>query len=659
MFRPARMLQLNVLVLDKDVDQATTAMIKSGLVHLVSVAGVQHWADEAQLQAVPKDVSPALSEISDMARSIAEKLSVSPQIFSEGAAFQQFDPTQAKTKLQEILKDVNPAFGERYTAWQKLASLRQARQHATVDIRTRFGLDVRSPYTMLDIAIGFVPESNVDFLKRLLSPVPNVVLTFPEGKGKVSVMAIVLKRDSQALKQACEKVQFEQAPPPEKKSPDTQDIVDRLDDRIAQAQKELDQAQSALDQCRDTHLPALRMILSQVSLQQLARSAKENFGKTARTYLISGWTPRRTRDQVIQALKSACRNRCLIEETTAEEILAEGDESVEVPIVLQNPRVIQPFEMLVSGYGAPAYNSVDPTVVVAPIFLLMYGAMFGDVGQGVVLAALGALLWRSKKLTHSIRKIGQLLIWCGAAAVLFGCFYGSVFGFRNVLPYRGFEPLDNVSVFLTVALFFGMAMITLGLLLNVFYAISRRQWASGLLEWKGLMGLAFYWLGIALMVQVRAGRSPSRTLIVMLLAMPVLSALLMALTERRAPGQLRRVDGAFPSRALRSLGHIVGECFDTILQFIANTVSFLRLAAFAIAHAALFNALFSLAEMLRGAGPTLPILVHVVGNAGMIALEGLVVSVQALRLTYYEFFGKFFRVGRTRFSPVKLPSTVS
>jgi V/A-type H+-transporting ATPase subunit I len=250
-------------------------------------------------------------------------------------------------------------------------------------------------------------------------------------------------------------------------------------------------------------------------------------------------------------------------------------------------------------------------------------------------------------------------MWCGASAVLFGFLYGSVFGFKDILPYKGFEPVENVNALLTIALFFGMTMITLGLVCNAITSIARKQWAAGLLQWRGLMGVSFYWVGVALITRVLSGKSDNGALLTVLIVIPFMAAVVSGLLRRESHTHRRRSVWDVARQVLGSLGHMLGECFETVLQFFTNTISFLRVAAFAMAHAALFIAVFSLADVLRGGGLALPVLIHILGNAGMIALEGLIVCVQALRLEYYEFFGKFFRVGKTIFTPVRLQSTPS
>ena len=662
MLRPARMIHLNVLVLDSDVDRATSQMIKSGLVHLVSVTDLEPWADETGLKAVEEEDTPLLTQVQTIAQSVAEKLRVGPETVSEALAFQPFDPQEAAKKLEEISKEVSSVVAARDSAARELATLQEARSQATRDLRERFGIDVPSRYTLLEVALGRLPERNLHLLDRLLADVPNVVLRFPEQKGTVAVMAIVLKRDRAVLQRATEEVGLEPIPTKEGKRPLPDEAMEHLDDRIAEAQQQLQAAQGQVDQCREAHLAVLQTILSQITLRKLTTFARSRFRKTARTYLISGWTPRQSRKKVVEGLRGACGNRCLIEEQTAEELLSERGQDVDVPIAFENPKVLQPFEMLVSSYGPPAYNSVEPTLVVAPTFLLMYGAMFGDVGQGAVMAILGALVGRWKRVSHGVRRIGKLFTWCGFSAILFGILYGSVFGpsafFQKLLPYPPFEPIARVNTVLMIALAFGMGMITLGLVFNAISAIRRREWATALFDWKGFMGLAFYWLGVALAVQILTGQGANRTLLGVLIVMPLLAGLLKAPMEKLIHPRGHVPEGGIVLQSLRSLGHMVGASFESVLMFFTNTLSFLRVAAFAIAHAGLFIAVFSLADALRGGGPALPIAIHVLGNAGMIALEGLVVCVQALRLEYYEFFGKFFRVGGTQFTPMKLHGTL-
>ncbi len=649
------MVHLNVLVLDRDVDRATTELIKTGLVHIISVTDLEPWAEEDGLQAAPDNASQPLTEVEGLIRSLLEKLGMGKDIVNDTAAFEPFDPAEAKKKLEEINAEVSEVVAARDAARQKLASLRETRTQLPRDVWAQLGVDLRSRYTLLEIVIGRLREKNLDTLKRLLSEIPNVVLTFPEGKETVAVMIIVLKKNRDALAKVMEEVGLERAEVAERKEPLSEEMMAQLDERIKEAEEEIKKAESEVEKCRNAHVAALREISSQLGLQKVKRQAKSRFRRTARTYLISGWTPHSSREKVAEHLKKACEERCLVEEQSAEEVLSERAGKVDVPVLFENPRLLKPFEMLVSSYGRPTYNSIDPTLAVAPTFLLMFGIMFGDVGQGAVMAILGALVSRWKRVSEGIRRIGELFVWCGASAALFGFLYGSVFGFTDLLPYRGYEPMENIATFLKFALRFGIGMISLGMGFNVLAATLRKEWVAGFLDWSGLMGLAFYWLLVLTAIQLFAGKSVSGAVVTVLIALPLLAAVLRGPLEKLTRRAARSPEGAAEPTMASSFGHMLETFIESLITLFTNTLSFLRIAAFAIAHAGLFIAVFSLADVLKGVAG-LPIAVHVLGNATMIGLEGLVVCVQALRLEYYEFFGKFFRTGGTEFSPMRLPT---
>jgi V/A-type H+-transporting ATPase subunit I len=649
MLRPARMVHFNVLVFDSEVDRITTEMIRRGLFHLSSIADLEPWAEEEGLQTAPEERAQEVSEIESSARAIAEKLAIRPEIVSEAQAFAPFDPTEAKETVEAMDREVREVVGARAAARENLADLKEAKTQLARDIWAKLGVDVRSRYTLLRLVVGRLPEKNLVPFKRFLSQIPNVVMTFPEERGTIAVMVIVLRRDQDKLRRAMDEVGLEEMRVPEEKPPLSEAMTAHLDERIEEAEEKVRKAEEAVADCRNKYFPTLQAILSKISLQRLKREARSRFRKTARTYLLSGWTPRDRRDEVIKQFREVSGNRCLIEEQSADEVLSQHRGKADVPVLLENPKMLKPFEALVENYGRPTYNSIDPTAVMAPTFLLMFGLMFGDVGQGLVIALLATLVARSKRVSEGIRQIAKLLVWAGGSATLFGFLYGSVFGFTSLLPYRGYEPMQNIGSFLTIALIFGVAMMSLGMAFNIVGAIWRKDWAAGLLDWSGLMGLAFYWALVLAAILFLSGRRVSGMVVGVLIGLPLAATSLKVLVEKRSRGAAER--------ASHGGGGFVGETLESWLAFLTNTLSHVRLAAFALAHAALFEAVFAIAGMLRGV-PGLPVLAHILGNAVIIGLEGLVVSVQTLRLHYYEFFARFFQAGGTEFKPVRLRGAV-
>jgi len=335
--------------------------------------------------------------------------------------------------------------------------------------------------------------------------------------------------------------------------------------------------------------------------------------------------------------------------------------ALSVPILHRNPILLRPFQKLIQLYGTPSYGEVEPTAFFAVSFLLMFGLMFGDVGHGLVLFLAGYCLfrWIPRYLDYGI-----LLMEGGASAAAFGFLYGSFFGIEGALPVLWMDPLTDLPRFLSVAVGLGVTLISIGLVLNVVNMWRAGERSHALFGPRGLFGAFGYWVFAAIGVRAALSgdvRLPAWVLIG-LAAVPILLLALkkpiLRLVETRRPA--RRASAAGGPPVLAALEGSV-ELVDALVTFFANTVSFLRIAAFALVHAGAFLALFALAETLsrvRGGG-FLSVIFLVIGNGVIILLEGLTVSVQVLRLEYYEFFGKFFRGGGQPYRPLMLRASAA
>jgi V/A-type H+-transporting ATPase subunit I len=253
---------------------------------------------------------------------------------------------------------------------------------------------------------------------------------------------------------------------------------------------------------------------------------------------------------------------------------------------------------------------------------------------------------------------GILLIEAGAASTVFGFLYGSLFGIEGALPVLWLEPMHDLPSFMRIAVGLGVVLVSAGLVLNVVNSWRLRERSAALFSMHGLFGAFLYWTTAALLARVAmptsfvAGPWMIAVLAIGAGALLVLRAPLVRAFERRAPG---RPAGPRPPVWLRALEGSV-ELVDTLFGYFANTISFVRIAAFAAVHAGVFIAMFAVSDMLAQTrfGSPLAIAALVAGNAVLILLEGLTVTVQVLRLEYYEFFGKFFRGGGHSYQPLML-----
>jgi V/A-type H+-transporting ATPase subunit I len=276
----------------------------------------------------------------------------------------------------------------------------------------------------------------------------------------------------------------------------------------------------------------------------------------------------------------------------------------------------------------PGASGADPSVLLAFAVPLLFGYMFGDVGQGLVLAAVG---WALRDRVPTLR----LLVPGGIAASLFGFVFGSVFCLETVTHPLWLLPLEAPLPVLVVPLVAGAVLLTIGQLIELLEA----WWQQRLEHWMrdGLPSLLVY-LGALTLLLHPAGW--------LLVAAGALSA-----AAGGAAGVQRA--GPAPGAMLRAALIGLGELVEKTLQVLINTLSFARVGAFALAHAGLASAVVALAEAAgHGIGFAL---ILVLGNLLIVAIEGLIVSIQTTRLVLFEFFTRFFTPEGRPFRPLAPP----
>jgi V/A-type H+-transporting ATPase subunit I len=296
------------------------------------------------------------------------------------------------------------------------------------------------------------------------------------------------------------------------------------------------------------------------------------------------------------------------------------------PVVLRNPRWAQPFELFERLLGIPGSSEADPSVILALIAPLLFGFMFADLGQGAVLLVAGAALkGRYPALA--------LLIPGGLAAMLFGALFGSVFAREDLMAALWLRPLEHPLVPLAASLAFGACVLLLGLALDAI----QHAWAGhARLWWSTRAGLVLCYLGmIACAFDLRA-----------LWVVPLGLAWFWIGSGWVAP-----------AARLQSFLTSIGESIEVLLQLFVNTLSFVRVGAFALAHAGLAAAINALTA---GVGSLWAVvLLLALGNLAVIVIEGLIVGIQTTRLVLFEFFIRFLRGSGRPLRPLPPPLSES
>lgn len=324
---------------------------------------------------------------------------------------------------------------------------------------------------------------------------------------------------------------------------------------------------------------------------------------------------------------------------------------LEVPVKLRNNKFSEPFSMFVDMYGLPAYNDINPTNFVAVTYTLLFGIMFGDLGQGLLVLLLGIFLWKWKKMT-----LGRIMERLGVSSMIFGTLYGSVFGYEELLDpvyeslgitFLPFKAIHSINTVLYAAIGIGIGVIIISVLINIVMGLKEKNYARALFSNNGVAGLVFYCGLLLLLLGSMLGLNVGGAAYVILVI--ILPLVIMFLREPL--GDLCAGKGF---HIHESPGDFIAanffECFEYLLGYATNTISFVRVGGFVLSHAGMMSVVLSLADMSGGAS----LLVMILGNLFVMCLEGFLVGIQVLRLEFYEMFSRYYTGGGKAFSPVSV-----
>ena len=377
-------------------------------------------------------------------------------------------------------------------------------------------------------------------------------------------------------------------------------------------------------------------------VRKYAAATRENRSDKRVFYIICGWLTEKDAAKLSKELEDEPNTFCLSEKDLSKVLSTP-------PVRLKNNVLFRPFEMFVEMYGLPNYREFDPTVLVGITYSILFGFMFGDVGQGLVLLILGSILACTKKL-----RLAGIIARCGFFSTIFGFLFGSVFGFEDIIQPLWLRPakamtalpvIGNLNTVFIVTITLGMAIIILMMILNIFTKLRFKKPGEALFDTNGVAGLVFYASALATMVLFMAGYElPASIVLIIMFVIPLILIFLKEPLAKMVEKEHVHLEGGVGMFVLQGFF----ELFEVLLSYFSNSLSFVRVGAFAVSHAAMMEVVLMLSGAESGHINWIGV---VLGNIFVMGMEGLIVGIQVLRLEYYELFSRFYTGGGRAFKP--------
>lgn len=422
------------------------------------------------------------------------------------------------------------------------------------------------------------------------------------------------------------------------------ELIESKNKELIELEKEQDVIKNKKQVFKDKYFEDILALYYRYKIIEKIEELENHCAQSKRFMLFSAFVP----VSKVESIKN------IIEKTAESAILQFNDDteiskSLKIPTKLKNNFILRPFEALVKMYSIPDYKEMDPTPFLAITYMLLFGMMFGDVGQGLVFIIAGLLL--SRKIGEAAKIVTRI----GCASVVFGFLYGSVFGMENLINAVLLRPMEDINSILIGTIIIGIIMIFISYLIGFRNLKSRKEMANLYFDKNGIAGFLFYISFLAIIFNLvflksHLTKNQSSIVTIVSVAVMIITSTLMFFK----PKLKEKVEKKNELEEKEEFSAVESgfEIFETVMGFFSNTLSFIRVGAFAINHVGLFMAFHALGQMMGNSVGSF--LMIVLGNIVILGLEGLIVFIQAIRLEYYELFSKYFKGEGIEYQPVRV-----
>lgn len=531
--------------------------------------------------------------------------------------------------------------------------------------------NLQVPYSHLEhlsfisIKIGRIPKDNLEGLKNSVGK-HAVIISLGDDSSRI--MAVSSKKSRFMLDTELKKYGFVNMEIPEDFNGIPEELLKNIENEKNESEKALEKLNEEKANFAETHKDEILKLLGSFSMGMQVRKIENGLESTSLVYRMTGWIPAADSRTFMKELDDLTEGRVAIREYLPLEVPSVLSGEEQVPVKLNHGKFVSAFERMIFSYGSPLYGSIDPTPFVAVFFSILFGIMFGDFGQGLVFLIAGILMALNVVKVGSWNKFAPVFIAIGTTSSIMGLVTGEFFGTEKLLvPFAEFvtglfgtprAPIlkvmpseDPNSVFVIFGIFavtigLGVIINSVGLIVNVINKFLLKKAGSAIFGKTGIAGILFYWYILVFAVRIAVFHHEPALYDWIVIGITLFFAAFGEPFERIFDGHRPVLENGFGAFVI---GGAV-ELIEVVSSYLSGSLSFVRVGAFALAHAVLG---FIIEMMSEKCGPIGGLAVLIAGNAIVVVLEGMIVAIQVIRLQYYEFFSKFFNETGTEFKPLQ------
>lgn len=520
--------------------------------------------------------------------------------------------------------------------------------------------------SFLSLKIGKINPENFEKLQDALEGSAEVIAL---GEDKTRILVASSKKGRFAVDAELKKYGFVEMEVPSDFKGVPEDVLASLQAESEAADKKLEEIKTEQANFAETHKDKLFALLGNFAIGVQIEKVKAELQSTDLVYRITGWVPKTEVEDYLKGLDELTESRIAIREYNPSEVKSIIQGSEQVPVKLTHGKFVKSFERMIFSYGSPVYGTIDPTPFVAIFFTLLFGIMFGDCGQGLVFLLAGILMAKKVIKVGGWNKFAPIFMAIGISSTLMGILTGEFFSNETLLePFSMWitglfgnphapivkmmpssDPHSIIVMFTVFGIAVGIGFIinTIGLIINFINNIILKKYAEAFFGKNGLAGAVFFWYVIVMIIRMVVFGHSIAVYDWVVIGVTLFFAAFAEPFENLVEGKRPLLENGFGTFLISG----IVELIEVISGYLSNTVSFVRVGAFALSHAVLDFLILTLTEMCGGEGSIAGILILIVGNGIIIVLEGMIVAIQVIRLQYYEFFSKFFHETGREFVP--------